>query len=102
MVNDAPTLTITAPSEEGSTDDFATTILGNPDMNALSDVDQVFGLLVSRLSASLQRHRPVRLLATFKFSRPPVFRSRAPATRFSSSTRRVRPPPESIRSAIAF
>jgi hypothetical protein len=41
VVNDAPMLTITSPSDEGSADDFATTVLGNAwDMNALSDVDQ--------------------------------------------------------------
>lgn len=39
QVNDIPVLTLTSPSEEGSTDDFATTRLGNPwDMNAVSDV----------------------------------------------------------------
>ena len=45
QVNDAPTLTITSPSEEGSADDFATTQLGNPwDMNAVSDVQAFFGV----------------------------------------------------------
>jgi hypothetical protein len=39
-VNAPATLTITAPSEEGSADDFATTHLNNPwDMNAASDID---------------------------------------------------------------
>ncbi len=43
VVNAAPTLTVTSPSEEGSTDDFATTQLGNPwDMDAISDVDGFF------------------------------------------------------------
>ena len=40
-VNAAPTLSITAPSEEGSSDDFASAQLGNAwDMNAVSDVDR--------------------------------------------------------------
>jgi hypothetical protein len=44
-VNAIPTLTLTAPSEEGSADDFATTQLGNPwDMNALSDVNAFFNV----------------------------------------------------------
>jgi hypothetical protein len=45
QVNGSPTLTITAPSDEGSSDDFATTRLGNPwDMNAVSDVPQFFNV----------------------------------------------------------
>jgi hypothetical protein len=45
VVNGIPLLTLTSPSEEGSSDDFATTVLGNAwDMNATSDVDQYFGL----------------------------------------------------------
>jgi hypothetical protein len=40
-----PTLVLTSPSEEGSSDDFATVQLGNPwDMNATSDVDRATGL----------------------------------------------------------
>lgn len=40
VVNDTPTLRFTSPSEEGSSDDFATTHLGNPwDMDSLNDVD---------------------------------------------------------------
>jgi hypothetical protein len=40
QVNAAPLLTLTSPSEEGSTDDFATTQLGNAwDMDAVTDVD---------------------------------------------------------------
>lgn len=40
VVNDIPTLTFTSPSEEGSSDDYATTFLNNPwDMNAVSDFD---------------------------------------------------------------
>ena len=40
VVNDTPTLTFTSPSEEGSSDDFATTFLSNAwDMNAVSDFD---------------------------------------------------------------
>ena len=39
-VNDIPVLTFTSPSPEGSSDDFATTVLGNAwDMNALTDLD---------------------------------------------------------------
>jgi len=45
VVNAAPTLTVTSPSEEGSADDFATTQLGNPwDMNALTDVERYEGI----------------------------------------------------------
>jgi hypothetical protein len=45
QVNAIPTLTITSPSEEGSSDDFATTWLSNPwDMNAVSDVDLFFNV----------------------------------------------------------
>jgi hypothetical protein len=45
LVNAIPTLTITSPSDEGSADDFATTVLGNPwDMNATSDVAQFFNI----------------------------------------------------------
>lgn len=45
VVNDIPLLTITAPSDEGSADDFATTQLGNAwDMNASTDVDQFFNV----------------------------------------------------------
>lgn len=40
VVNDIPVLTFTSPSPEGSSDDFATTVLGDAwDMNALSDID---------------------------------------------------------------
>jgi hypothetical protein len=40
VVNDTPTLRFTSPSEEGSSDDFATTVLGNAwDMAAAGDVD---------------------------------------------------------------
>lgn len=39
-VNDIPTLTFTSPSPEGSSDDFATTVLGNAwDMTSTSDLD---------------------------------------------------------------
>ena len=55
MVNAAPTLTLTTPSEEGSSDDFATTQLGNPwDMDALSDVerpDHVTGAQITTIQA---------------------------------------------------
>jgi hypothetical protein len=45
VVNAAPTLTVTSPSEEGSSDDYATAQLGNPwDMNATTDVDQFFNV----------------------------------------------------------
>jgi hypothetical protein len=41
VVNNPPMLTMTSPSEEGSADDFATTVLGKAwDMTALSDIDQ--------------------------------------------------------------
>jgi hypothetical protein len=40
VVNDIPVLTFTSPSPDGSSDDFATTVLGNAwDMNALTDLD---------------------------------------------------------------
>jgi hypothetical protein len=40
VVNGTPTLTFTSPSEEGSSDDFATTFLSNAwDMSAVSDFD---------------------------------------------------------------
>ncbi len=42
IVNDIPTLQFTSPSEEGSSDDFATTVLGNPwDMSGPGDIDMV-------------------------------------------------------------
>ncbi len=45
IVNSAPTLIFTSPSEEGSDDDFATTQLGNAwDMNAVTDVDFLSGV----------------------------------------------------------
>ncbi|MCM3881618.1 MAG: GPI anchored serine-threonine rich family protein [Vicinamibacterales bacterium] len=45
LVNATPTMSFTLPSDEGSADDFATAQLGNAwDMNALSDVDDYFGL----------------------------------------------------------
>jgi Ser-Thr-rich glycosyl-phosphatidyl-inositol-anchored membrane family len=45
QVNTIPLISMTSPSEEGSSDDFATTFLGNPwDMNALSDVDVFFNV----------------------------------------------------------
>ena len=43
-VNAPPLVTVTSPSEEGSSDDFATTQLGNPwDMDSLADVDVMGG-----------------------------------------------------------
>jgi hypothetical protein len=45
QVNDPATLTITAPSDEGSADDFATTQLNNPwDMTSAADVDQTINV----------------------------------------------------------
>ena len=45
IVNAAPTLTFTSPSEEGSDDDFATTQLGNAwDFNSVADVDFLAGV----------------------------------------------------------
>ena len=44
-VDGTPTLAFTAPGEEGSSDDFATTQLGDPwDMNALTDIDSYAGI----------------------------------------------------------
>jgi hypothetical protein len=45
QVNAPATITVTSPSDEGSSDDFATTHLNNPwDMTSLSDVDHVINL----------------------------------------------------------
>ncbi len=45
QVNAIPLLSLTSPSDEGSSDDFATTFLSNPwDMNALNDVDVFFNV----------------------------------------------------------
>jgi len=45
QVNAIPQLAMTSPSEEGSSDDFATAVLGDPwDMNTLSDVDAFFNV----------------------------------------------------------
>ncbi len=45
QVNGTPLISLTSPSDEGSSDDFATTWLGDPwDMNALSDVDVFFNV----------------------------------------------------------
>ena len=42
VVSDTPTLTFTSPDPEGSSDDFATTQLGNAwDMNSASDLDSI-------------------------------------------------------------
>ena len=59
QVNAAPTLSITAPSEEGSADDFATTQLGNPwDMNAVSDVEQFFNSVTNPTITTLPTETP--------------------------------------------
>jgi hypothetical protein len=54
-VDGIPTLSFTTPSEEGSSDDFATTVLANPwDMDALSDVDsyeQITSPQITNISA---------------------------------------------------
>jgi hypothetical protein len=45
QVNAPPLVTVTAPSDEGSSDDFATTQLNNPwDMTSASDIDHVINL----------------------------------------------------------
>jgi len=50
-VNEAPTITLTSPSEEGSSDDFATTILGNPwDMTSMSDIDRTANITSPQIS----------------------------------------------------
>ena len=63
VVNAAPTLILTAPSEEGSADDFATTQLGNPwDMDALSDIDrldQVTGAQITTIQAETPAGAPL-------------------------------------------
>jgi hypothetical protein len=60
VVNAAPTLTVTAPSEEGSADDFATTQLGNPwDMNATTDIETFFNIpTASRTIAQIPTETP--------------------------------------------
>ena len=53
-VNDIPTLTFTSPNPEGSSDDFATTQLGNPwDMNATSDIDFTLNVSGTGINSSL-------------------------------------------------
>ena len=70
VVSDIPTLTFTAPSPEGSSDDFATVQLNNPwDMNALSDIDNtlnVTGLNIANINAQDEAGDPlgsIRVLA---------------------------------------
>ena len=59
VVNDAPILTLTAPSEEGSADDFATTQLGNAwDMNALSDVALLVNVDNAQINPSFPAETP--------------------------------------------
>jgi hypothetical protein len=58
VVNAAPTLTVTSPSEEGSTDDFAATQLGNPwDMDATTDV-AVYFQIPSRTITNIATETP--------------------------------------------
>jgi len=53
-VNDIPTLTFTSPNPQGSSDDFATTQLGNPwDMNATSDIDWTLNVTGTGINNSL-------------------------------------------------
>jgi hypothetical protein len=62
-VNAIPTISITAPSDEGGADDFATNWLGNPwDMNALSDVDAFFnvaGQTITTIPAETEAGTPL-------------------------------------------
>jgi hypothetical protein len=59
QVNDIPTLTITSPSEEGSTDDFATAQLGNPwDMNSTSDIRQRFNVTGETINPTFPAETP--------------------------------------------
>ena len=55
QIQDIPLLSFTSPSPEGSSDDFATTQLGNPwDMDAMSDIDSfmnVNGLQIANIAA---------------------------------------------------
>ena len=63
LVNDIPTLKFTTPSDEGSSEDFATVRLGNPwDFASLNDIDYKFNIhgdgitslpLTNELGASL-------------------------------------------------
>ena len=53
-VNDIPTLTFTSPNPQGSSDDFATTVLSNPwDMNATSDIDWTLNVAGTAINNSL-------------------------------------------------
>jgi hypothetical protein len=53
-VNDIPTLNFTSPNPQGSSDDFATTQLGNPwDMNATSDIDWTLNVTGTAINNSL-------------------------------------------------
>lgn len=52
VVNDLPTLTFTSPDPEGSSDDFATTVLNNPwDMNALTDLDLITNVSAPQIAS---------------------------------------------------
>jgi hypothetical protein len=58
QVEGVPTLTFTSPSPEGSSDDFATTQLGNAwDMNSTADVDLTYNVSSARI-AGLNVERP--------------------------------------------
>lgn len=55
LVNETPTLSFISPSEEGSSDDFATNVLGNPwDMDALTDFDIVEDLSTAMIRSDLK------------------------------------------------
>ena len=65
VVNDIPLLTITAPSDEGSADDFATTQLGNAwDMNATTDIAVSFNITGQTITSIPAETPAGRRLAT--------------------------------------
>ncbi len=82
-VDDIPTLVFTAPSPEGSSDDFATTQMGNAwDMNALTDIDQYYNvssLAITNITAqneagtSLGSTRVLSGTTSGSFSAPDIF-----------------------------
>ena len=76
VVDDIPTLKFTAPSPEGSADDFATVQLGNPwDMHSLSDIDEtvnVTGNAITSISAEDEAGHALGNLTVFQGASAPA------------------------------
>ena len=71
VVSDTPTLTFTSPDPEGSSDDFATTQLGNAwDMTAMNDLDSIVNIDSGALTTAL----PLETPAGSPSGSPSVFR----------------------------